>query len=265
MKNNSLQTVAFIFLILFTVFVAVPFAVKHLKKIKENKVAQEITKNKLQEEEDIKKEKIYLTGKFDPKTRGGFILISKEHSSNLYDVYLREETYEAFIKMHNAAKEAGIDIKISSGTRNFDSQKYLWNEKWKALGSMKGESKFRKILEYVSVPGASRHHWGTDIDINGANPAYFETKKGNREYSWLVENASKYGFCQTYSLKNSDRPLGYNEEKWHWSYLPLAQFFTNEYTKLVTDQDISGFLGAEYAPEFKVIENYVLSINPDCL
>ena len=35
--------------------------------------------------------------------------------------------------------------------------------------------------------------------------------------------------------------------------------------KLITDKDIQGFLGAEYAPSFKVIENYALSINPECV
>lgn len=242
-----------------------PFLVKNFKDFRKEKQIEKSEEELKVRQEYIQKEKEYLMGRFDPSKRDGFVLVAKEHSSNPYAMHLREETYQAYINMHNAAKEDGIEIKISSGARNFDSQKYLWDEKWKTLKNTGGQAKFRKILEYMAVPGASRHHWGTDIDINGANPEYFDTVKGKKEYKWLRENASRFGFCQTYDIKNSSRPLGYNEEKWHWSYLPLARFFTKEYAKIVTIKDIEGFLGAEYAESFNVIKNYALSINSDCI
>jgi len=58
---------------------------------------------------------------------------------------------------------------------------------------------------------------------------------------------------------------GYEEEKWHWSYLPLARKLTALAKAELKDEDISGFLGAETAPEIKVVERYVLGINPACL
>ncbi|MGH7249837.1 MAG: D-alanyl-D-alanine carboxypeptidase family protein, partial [Minisyncoccia bacterium] len=127
-----------------------------------------------------------------------------------------------------------------------------------------GRAKFMKILEYIAAPGTSRHHWGTDIDINGANISYFENE-GNEEYLWLVQNAGSFGFCQTYRSKNLDGRTGYKEERWHWSYLPLSRGFTEEYKNLITNEDIRGFSGDQYASGEDLINNYVLSINPDCL
>jgi hypothetical protein len=128
-----------------------------------------------------------------------------------------------------------------------------------------GRERFEKILEYSAVPSTSRHHWGTDIDINGVSPTYFDTAEGMKQYEWLKKNAPLFGFCQTYNLKGSLRATGYNEEKWHWSYLPLSVNFTEEYKRLVKDEDIKGFMGDEYVSEENLINNYVLSINPECI
>ena len=70
---------------------------------------------------------------------------------------------------------------------------------------------------------------------------------------------------QTYNLKNTGRVIGYNEEKWHWSYLPLARTLTQEYKNLIKDENINGFLGDEYVAGQDLINNYVLSINPNCI
>jgi len=221
------------------------------------------------------KQKIYLTGKFDPSTREDFTLISPEYSLSPNKMYLRYEAYEAYLKMQNAATADKINLKITSATRNFDYQKDLWNNKWSGATLVDGQNlsksipdelgRFKKILEYSAVPGTSRHHWGTDIDINGADQKYFQTEKGKKAYEWLTRNAQNFGFCQTYNLKDGARGTGYNEEKWHWSYLPLSKNFTQEYKKLIKSEDIKGFLGDEYVPELNLIDNYVLGINPDCI
>ena len=86
-----------------------------------------------------------------------------------------------------------------------------------------------------------------------------------REYQWLVKNAGAFGFCQTYRAKEIDRRTGYNEEKWHWSYLPLAKIFTQEYKRLIKNEDINGFLGDQYALGQDLVNQYALDINPECL
>lgn len=241
-----------------------------LRQKQENEALQQRI---LKEEETLKKaqkealQKTYLMGKFEPATRADFAPVPSTYNIAGYKLYLRKETLNDFIEMATSAKKSDVHLEIVSATRNFDYQKNLWNNKWTSLSKNipEGLDVFAKILEYSAVPGTSRHHWGTDIDINGVNPTYFDTAEGQIEYNWLVENAPSFGFCQTYTFKNNFRPAGYNEEKWHWSYLPLAKTFTEEYKNLVTDEDIKGFMGDEYVPEFNLIRNYVLSINPECL
>ena len=221
------------------------------------------------------KEKVYLMGKFDPSTQENFAVVPANDSISGYKIYLRKETLDAFLEMQNAANKDDIDLKIASATRNFIYQKGIWNNKWTGVTLVDGKNlaksipngmeRFEKILEYSAVPGTSRHHWGTDIDINNANPQYFNTKQGEKEYNWLVKNAPLFGFCQPYDLKDNDRPEGYNEEKWHWSYLPLAKTFTQEYKNLITDADIKGFDGDEYVAGQDLINKHVLGINPDCI
>ena len=80
----------------------------------------------------------------------------------------------------------------------------------------------------------------------------------------MEDNAMNFGFCQTYTPKGPDRPTGYNEEKWHWSYLPLSRQFTKDYARLITPADISGFDGDQYVPQMNLIQDYVLDINPAC-
>ncbi len=217
----------------------------------------------------------YIMGKFTPKEHTDFVLIEKEHSARA-GMYLRKDAYAAFKKMATAAKAAGINFKIISATRNFASQKGIWEGKWtgkRLLSDGQNAAKAipdpatraLKILEYSSMPGTSRHHWGTDIDINNLNNSYFEKGKGLQEYNWLVANAASYGFCQPYTPKGEAREHGYNEEKWHWSYKPVASQLTTAAKQILRDQDIKGFEGSDTAEEIGVIEKYVLGISQDCL
>ncbi|MFM9004881.1 MAG: D-alanyl-D-alanine carboxypeptidase family protein [Flavobacteriales bacterium] len=40
-------------------------------------------------------------------------------------------------------------------------------------------------MKFSSMPGTSRHHWGTDIDLNSVEPSYFLSGKGLLIYQWL--------------------------------------------------------------------------------
>jgi LAS superfamily LD-carboxypeptidase LdcB len=216
----------------------------------------------------------YLLGKFDPKKNNEFIKVDQKHASKA-DFYLRKDTYDAFQKMYEVAKKDGIQLQIISATRPFSHQKSIWEAKWTGNRKIDGQdisktindpvNRALKILEYSSMPGTSRHHWGTDMDINALTNEYFDKGKGLKEYEWLVKNAAQFGFCQPYSQKGKDRPNGYNEEKWHWSYLPFAKKLTDQYKLRLNDESISGFEGAETATKIGVVEKYVLGINTECL
>lgn len=219
--------------------------------------------------------KDYLMGKFDPAKNADFVKVEASHGDR-DGLYLRKETYEAFKKMFTAAKKEGITLTIRSATRSFYQQKAIWEGKWTGGRKLQGgvdaskafpNSKDRalKILEFSSMPGTSRHHWGTDIDLNNFTNAYFEKGRGLKEYNWLKANAATYGFCQPYTAKDAQRPNGYNEEKWHWSYTPVAKQLTKEAQETLANETIGGFKGAETAKEIDVVKKYVLGINQACL
>jgi LAS superfamily LD-carboxypeptidase LdcB len=217
--------------------------------------------------------KKYLMGKFDPAKDERFSKIPAPYAQK--EMFMRIEALESFKKMHAAAKEAGISLLIISATRPFDVQKSIWEAKWTGMRKVDGKmlpkevkdpkGRAVKILRWSSMPSTSRHHWGTDVDINNLEPDYFSRGQGLKEYEWLVANAAQFGFCQVYSEMGENRPYGYQEEKWHWSYLPISKDLTNAYAQKISDQDIGGFLGSESAPMIEVVKKYVLGINPDCL
>ncbi|WP_166385607.1 M15 family metallopeptidase [Polaribacter sp. 11A2H] len=205
----------------------------------------------------------YVLGKFNYTENSDFTTVPKENSSK--KIYLRKDVLEAFLQMNNAALKEDISFTILSGTRNFNHQKriwdYKWNDKYKSLPPL---DRAKKILEFSSMPSTSRHHWGTDIDINSLNNAYFGNGKGLKEYNWLLQNAHIFGFYQVYTSKENGR-TGYSEEKWHWTYLPLSSLYLTYYNATVRLENINGFEGYSYAKELNVVKEYVNGINSKIL
>lgn len=206
---------------------------------------------------EIEFSKSELIGKISPSSQSDFEKIPSEYTKKS-NIYLRKAALISFGKMHLAADKAGFNLMIISATRNFSYQEGIWTRKWNRL-AMSGKSdleKVEEIMTYSSMPGTSRHHWGTDIDLNNLNNDYFEDGAGKELYNWLVENAPKFGYHQTYTSKENGR-TGYNEEKWHWSYMPIAGPMLEQYNEKVGYSDIDGFPGCGQAPAIKAIEHYV--------
>ena len=206
----------------------------------------------------LKIEKPFLLGKFDYKTHPDFVQVDLKLSSK--KIYLQDETYEAFLKMQRAAQYDTIQLVIVSGTRNFEEQKAIWNRKWKRYNNLKPINRIKKILEYSSMPSTSRHHWGTDMDLNSLNNSYFTSGKGKKIYKWLTKNANKYGFYQVYTDMANGR-TGYNLERWHWSYLPLASTYLKQYNTTINYSDIDGFEGSDLAENINVISEFVNGVS----
>lgn len=216
----------------------------------------------------------YIMGRFNPEQHPDFQVIPPAYRDN--DVrWLRKEALAAFQRMHEAAAKEGIRLVIISATRNFDVQKRIWENKWMGRTRLEGGvnaatdiqddiARARKILEYSSMPGTSRHHWGTDIDINSLENSWFESGEGAIVYNWMMNHARDYGFCQPYTKLGSDRQKGYFEEKWHWTYMPLSVEITRQAREMMTNDMITGFMGAETAKDIDVIRNYMLGISPAC-
>lgn len=216
----------------------------------------------------------YLMGRFDPATHPDFVSVDPKYTDGA-GYYLRRDAYESFRRMWDAAAADEIRLTIISATRNFDRQKQIWEAKWtgrrKIENGANAAEKYPdprvralKILEYSSMPGTSRHHWGTDIDLNDLDNYTFEHGQGRQVYEWLQAHAAEYGYCQPYTAKGPHRPEGYNEEKWHWSYAPVSRQLTRLAGSRLRDVSIDGFEGAETAVGIGVVRKYILGVNEDC-
>ncbi|MFT3723094.1 MAG: D-alanyl-D-alanine carboxypeptidase family protein [Hyphomonadaceae bacterium] len=216
----------------------------------------------------------YLIGDIDPARDPMFAKIPEKYLGGSR-VWGHKDAVAAFVRMAEDAEANGYKLKAVSAFRSFSDQKKIWEDKWngktivggKKLNVSTPDPKARalKILEFSSMPATSRHHWGTDFDINSLEPKYFNTKDGKRIYDWLTQHAPQYGFCQVYSAKGPDgRATGYEEEKWHWSYMPVASWYLKQYPIDVGYDHIAGFDGSTAAKDIDVIKTYVQSINPEC-
>lgn len=214
-----------------------------------------------------------LLGRISPGKDTAFVPISAKYTSKS-GIYLRRDAYAAFEKMHAAAAKDGVTLTIISAMRTFGDQKGIWENKWSGRTMVGGKNlstavpdpveRAKAILRYSSMPGSSRHHWGTDMDLNSLENSYFDAGAGKKVYDWLTAHAAEYGYCQPYTVIGSERPHGYQEERWHWSYMPIASRFLAAYKQQVHLEDISGFLGSETAKPLNIIEDYVGGIAPPC-
>jgi len=171
-------------------------------------------------------------------------LIGKDHLQFYGEGFkLQKEAYNAFIKMQKAALKDGIKIKVESSFRSYDHQNRIWKSKYVRY-TKKGltpRQAIAKIIEYSTIPGTSRHHWGTDIDIvedlvkapadDVLQAKYFEKGKIYGKFkTWLDTHANTFGFYLVYT-KDPDRK-GFNYEPWHYSYAPLSKPMLQAYLKL---------------------------------
>jgi len=164
---------------------------------------------------------------------------------------IHHEMHQAWLAMQKAAMLDGLNIVIASGYRSFDRQLTIWNNKYSGQTVVKGidnqiidltklsnKEKLSAILLFSALPGASRHHWGTDIDVYAKNllPANQSLQLEPWEYQpdgpfytlslWLNEHSKKFGFYFPYDKFRG----GIAAEPWHLSYAPLSNKFQQQLT-----------------------------------
>jgi LAS superfamily LD-carboxypeptidase LdcB len=156
---------------------------------------------------------------------------------------LHYEAVASFLAMRDAAASEGIQLTARSSFRDFDTQLSIWNSKWageRPLYDRQGRALERKqlsdaqtidaILAWSAIPGGSRHHWGSDIDVidAAAVPSGYNVQLIPAEYArngifgqlsaWLDTNMCRFGFFRPYC---TDRG-GVSLEPWHLSYAPVS-------------------------------------------
>jgi LAS superfamily LD-carboxypeptidase LdcB len=157
---------------------------------------------------------------------------------------LHYEAVASFLAMTDAARSAGIELQARSGYRDFNTQLTIWNRKWRGerplldrqsrpleRAAIADADMVDVILTWSSIPGGSRHHWGSDVDVvdAAAIPADYKVQLTSAEYAregvfaklnaWLDANLSRFGFFRPY---RTDRG-GVCPEPWHISYAPVAE------------------------------------------
>lgn len=172
-----------------------------------------------------------------------------------------------FKSLQLCCSQQGASCDIVSGYRSFERQLKIWERKWQGvlpLRTINGDileheklsenEKLEAILTWSALPGASRHHWGTDIDVydqmaakNMENqfqliPQEYESGGPFEKLNGILSaELSRLHFSRPYS----DYKGGIAQEPWHISYTPLAnefseQFSASRYHRFLNKLDFSG-------------------------
>ncbi|WP_299889064.1 M15 family metallopeptidase [uncultured Lacinutrix sp.] len=193
---------------------------------------------------------------------------------------LREEAHIAFKKMQAEAFKSNIKIGAVSSYRSYAHQKRIWERKFKKNknNGLSTQENIKKIIEYSTIPGTSRHHWGTDIDIYQTNVKqprgvliannFHNNGAFCKLKEWMDTHANTYGFYLVYTdLPNRK---GFKYEPWHYSYKPLSQDYLKAYKKLNISEILQkdNLLGSKnFSEDFinQYTKENILDINPELL
>lgn len=124
--------------------------------------------------------------------------------------------YPALQEMFDAARAEGIYPIVREGYRTAEEQQEILDEKiqiYMNQGYSQSRAE-RTAKEWVALPGTSEHQLGIAVDINAD-----KSKCSNEEvYTWLAENAYKYGFILRYPMGKQEI-TGTSYEPWHYRYV----------------------------------------------
>lgn len=149
---------------------------------------------------------------------------------------------KALPDLFSDAFDKGFELRIASAYRSFYKQFKIFDDKFKGkrpvldanenpmdISSLSDEQKVLEIIRFSSIPGFSRHHFGTDFDIYAVNLlpegkqlelTAREYQKGNYFYKlgqYLSQNLNKFGFKRPFNGKGTNA-----FEPWHISFSKKA-------------------------------------------
>lgn len=180
-----------------------------------------------------------LTG----KSCAHLIHLPTPHSPNHF---LQAEAVKAFQGLQQSAVKHGFNLQPASSFRDFARQQLIWNGKFNGerkvhddagnaldLSRLDDWQKAQAILCWSALPGASRHHWGTEIDIfdpdllpqgQSLQLEPWEYEQGGYFFElseFLSENLPHFDFSLPFMQMPAEKKIG--REPWHISYIPLAE------------------------------------------
>jgi LAS superfamily LD-carboxypeptidase LdcB len=181
---------------------------------------------------------------------------------------LHEHVVVPFLNLRRAARADGFDLVPQSSFRGFSRQLAIWNGKFsgerpmldasgRPIGTaeLSVQQRVDAILLWSALPGASRHHWGTDvdlIDVRAIAPDY-RVRLTPEEFApggpfaklagWLDANAARFGFFRPFRGVLS----GVQPEPWHFSFAPIAENARRELSPAILHEALAAapLLGKE--------------------
>ncbi len=160
--------------------------------------------------------------------------------------YLHPAAAQALELLQDKAHRAGFELALASSFRSYERQLAIFNGKASgerpvhddlgqpvAMGQLDAADQLAAILRFSALPGTSRHHWGTDIDVFDAAAvresyrvqlAPVEVAPGgvfDEFHCWLdaqMAAGQSEGFFRPYTVDRG----GVAPERWHLSYAPVS-------------------------------------------
>lgn len=181
------------------------------------------------------------------------------------------QVVQDLLALKTAATQAGFNLCIASGFRDFERQTLIWNRKMSGavaildsesqpleVAELSEQEKILAILRWSALPGGSRHHWGTDFDLYDRDalpqgvslqlePWEYLTGHQHGFYLWLKEHLADFGFFFPYREDKG----GVACEPWHISHRATALNCSAHLTLQVLQREIqaSSLLGKEVVLE----------------
>lgn len=180
-----------------------------------------------------------------------------EHEAAELGVLVHRDVAGPFRALQSRAADEGFDLQILSGFRGFEHQLSIWNRKVRGelavldsearpidIGTLSERELVFAILRWSALPGASRHHWGTDLDVFDAasKPDGYDIELIPEEvdsggmfgplHDWLdlrMAAGEAHGFYRPYDVDRG----GVAPERWHLSYAPLGSAYLRDLTPAV--------------------------------
>lgn len=139
------------------------------------------------------------------------IQIDDDWVQNNESLLLHRDAHPFLERMLENAEDDGIDLRIISAYRSFQRQQSLKNHYTVTYGAGTAN-------EFSADQGYSEHQLGTAVDFTtpelGNSFTNFDTSNA---FTWLKNNAHKYGFVLSYPEGNQY----YQYEPWHWRFVGI--------------------------------------------
>jgi LAS superfamily LD-carboxypeptidase LdcB len=190
------------------------------------------------------------------------------------------------LALADEAREAGVAFKVVSSYRSFDQQLAIWNAKVSGSRAIltkdnqtldpancSPEALIEAIMYYSALPGASRHHWGSEFDIfpSAALESDYQVQLTPEEFAtggiaselgcWLNQTLPHHGFFRPYERYQQ----GVAQEPWHLSYQPVSSLAMEQLSLPLLTETIRQQVGLALQSDIlkllpNLYQNYIVNI-----